>query len=132
MSLKLRYFTVTEAESLLPQIMELLTEARATKTMIEKKVDAWRKIHKKIKPADEAVMRGQVDFMASQLEAQLNKIAALGCIPKDLDQGLIDFPARIDNREGYLCWKVGEGKIRFWHNLTDGYAGRKPLRAKEA
>jgi hypothetical protein len=66
--------------------------------------------------------------MASQLEKTLGKIADLGCVPKDLDAGLIDFPTRIDGKEGYLCWKLGEKRITHWHNLTDGFSGRIKLK----
>lgn len=123
----LKYFTVEEAESLIPAITDAIKAAQETKTRIEKKVDDWRKVHKSVTEAEEAVLRGQVDFLASNLESQLGKISELGCVPKDLDLGLIDFPARIDKREGFLCWKLGEVKIEFWHNLTDGFSGRQPL-----
>ncbi len=46
---------------------------------------------------------------------------------KDLDLGLVDFPAILDGREVFLCWKQGETDIRFWHDLDAGYAGRQPL-----
>lgn len=121
----MKYFTVAEAEALLPDIIEILAAAQETKTHIENKVNDWRKVHANISEAEEAVLRGQVDYLASNLETQLGKISELGAVPKDLDLGLVDFPARIDGREGYLCWKMGEKKISFWHTLTDGYTGRK-------
>lgn len=46
---------------------------------------------------------------------------------KDLDRGLVDFPALIDGREVFLCWEQGEPDIQFWHDLEAGYAGRQPL-----
>lgn len=131
MSLRLKYFTVEEANQLVPKITEILVAARETKTMIERKVDDWRKVHKSIGPAEEAVLRGQVDFLASHLETQLGEITELGCIPKDLDVGLVDFPARVDAKEAYLCWKFGEARVEHWHGLTDGFKGRKLLSGKE-
>lgn len=127
MSLKLKYFTVEEAQSLIPKITGVLTAALETKQQIERKVDNWRKVHKSIDDAHEAVLRGQVDFLASHLEKQLGEITDLGCIPKDLDLGLVDFPARVDSKEAFLCWRMGEKKINFWHGLTEGFQGRKPL-----
>lgn len=129
MTIKLRYFNVSEAEALLPTIIERLDKAKEAKERIEIKIDEWRKKHKKLSDADEAVLRGQVDYMASQLENILGEIAALGAIPKDLDLGLIDFPARLDGKEGYLCWKLGEKKVSHWHNLTEGFSGRKKIKA---
>jgi hypothetical protein len=46
---------------------------------------------------------------------------------KDLDRGLIDFPAIIGDREVFLCWEQGEDDIGFWHDLDSGYSGREPL-----
>lgn len=125
----MKYFTVEEANSLIPKLTEILVASQQTKTLIENKVENWRKVHKTIGAAEEAVLRGQVDFLASRLEEQLEKITELGCVPKDLDLGLVDFPARVDNREIYLCWKLGEQNVDFCHGLTDGFAGRKRLRS---
>ena len=46
---------------------------------------------------------------------------------KDLDRGLVDFPALRDGEEVLLCWQVGEGEVAYWHGLEEGFAGRKPL-----
>src|SRR5690348_14439778 len=125
MSLKLKYFTVEEANLQLPAITQTIQAARQTKEKIELKVDEWRKVQKKLKASDEALIRGQVDFLAAQLETELNRITEMGCVPKDLDLGLVDFPARIDGKEGYLCWKEGEASVGFWHGLTEGFSGRR-------
>jgi hypothetical protein len=124
----LRYFSIEEAEALLPKIRTIFDSANETKRLIEEKVDGWRKVHKKLNEAEEAVMRGQVDYLAARLEEQLGEIAEMGGVPKDLDEGLVDFPARINGKEGYLCWKLGEKKISHWHSLTEGFSGRKKLK----
>jgi hypothetical protein len=46
---------------------------------------------------------------------------------KDLDRGLVDFPAFVGGREVFLCWERGEEDIEFWHDLASGYAGRERL-----
>ncbi|MBI1956088.1 MAG: DUF2203 domain-containing protein [Acidobacteria bacterium] len=53
-----------------------------------------------------------------------------GCLVKDLAIGLVDFPCRLGDREVYLCWKLGEPSIQFWHNTDEGFAGRKPIDEK--
>ncbi|MEE8369781.1 MAG: DUF2203 domain-containing protein, partial [Dehalococcoidia bacterium] len=55
------------------------------------------------------------------------EVEALGCELKDIDQGLIDFRAALDGEEVYLCWKLGEPKIGWWHSLQAGFSGRQPL-----
>ena len=51
----------------------------------------------------------------------------LGIVVRDIDRGLIDFPAIVDGREVYLCWQLGEDEIAFWHDLESGFGGRQPL-----
>jgi hypothetical protein len=51
----------------------------------------------------------------------------LGLLVKDLDEGLVDFPALRGDEEVLLCWRLGEGEVAFWHSLDEGFAGRKPL-----
>jgi len=58
----------------------------------------------------------------------INRIEAHGCVVKDLDLGLLDFPALRDGRPIYLCWKSGETQLAHWHGTDEGFADRKPLR----
>jgi hypothetical protein len=57
----------------------------------------------------------------------LDQIHATGCVVKDLDSGLVDFPAVLKNEEVYLCWRLGEDRIRFYHRQDEGFSGRKPI-----
>ena len=75
-----------------------------------------------------AVSQGQVEFLYSEVRHRLETLLDLGCVPKDMDQGLVDFPARIPGYgEGYFCWKAGEAEVGHWHGLTEGFSGRKPI-----
>ena len=71
--------------------------------------------------------RQQREQSASALQETLQQIGSSGVLVKDLDIGLIDFPCLMNDREVYLCWKLGEGHIEFWHHIEDGFAGRKPV-----
>lgn len=55
------------------------------------------------------------------------EIQSLGIVIRDVDRGLIDFPAVRDGREVYLCWQLDEGEIAFWHDIEAGFGGRQPL-----
>ncbi len=57
----------------------------------------------------------------------LEQIQSTGCVVKDLEIGLLDFPAKINGEPVYLCWRLGEDRIRFYHAQDEGFAGRKPL-----
>ena len=58
---------------------------------------------------------------------RVNAVHERGAIVKDLDTGLIDFPARLHGEEVLLCWRLGEEQVEHWHGLEEGFAGRKPL-----
>ncbi|MFZ0032874.1 MAG: DUF2203 domain-containing protein [Candidatus Cybelea sp.] len=55
------------------------------------------------------------------------RIESLGCVVKDIDLGLVDFPAMLDDEEINLCWKLGEPSVAYWHAADEGFAARKPL-----
>lgn len=62
-----------------------------------------------------------------QMESLIQRIQATGAEVKDINSGLLDFLALREGREVYLCWQYGEDRIRFWHDLEAGFAGRQPL-----
>ena len=62
-----------------------------------------------------------------QLRAALAQLQEAEVVLRDLDRGLVDFPAIRDGREVYLCWVEGEDEIGYWHDLEAGFAGREPL-----
>jgi hypothetical protein len=64
---------------------------------------------------------------AGRLRAVVEEIQDTGCLIKDLDIGLIDFPTLFRGTEVYLCWKLGESAIEFWHGVDEGFRGRKPI-----
>src|SRR3954452_20187561 len=64
---------------------------------------------------------------ADAIAACAEEIIAAGAQIKSLEDGLIDFPSRRDDEPILLCWKLGEGEIRYWHGVDEGFAGRKPL-----
>ena len=64
---------------------------------------------------------------AESIEDALEKIQSTGCVVKDLEVGLLDFPARLNGEDVYLCWRLGEDRIRFYHRQDEGFSGRKPI-----
>ena len=63
-----------------------------------------------------------------RLREYVEELRALGVEPKSGTEGLVDFPALLDGRKVYLCWKLGESRVLFWHDLEAGFVGRQPLR----
>jgi hypothetical protein len=61
------------------------------------------------------------------LRAEVERISGLGIILRDVESGLVDFPAERDGNEVYLCWRLGEDHVGYWHPPETGFAGRRPL-----
>jgi hypothetical protein len=68
-------------------------------------------------------MQGVID----QMSAAVARIDALGISLRDIERGLIDFPALANGRPIWLCWRLGESEIAHWHDLDAGFGGRRPL-----
>jgi hypothetical protein len=71
--------------------------------------------------------KGDFDELVGELERCVEELEALGVVVKDVDLGLLDFPARRADTEVWLCWHVGEDSVSFWHGHDEGFAGRKPV-----
>ena len=80
-----------------------------------------------IPPASLAEATAAVAELARELARLVDEIGSCGAQVKDLDSGLVDFPARRRGETVLLCWKLGEEEIRYWHRIEDGFAGRRPL-----
>jgi hypothetical protein len=130
-----RRFTLEEAQQLLDSelraLAERMVEERAKSRDLESR---WRKLVIAIGSNGGNMERPEVrDLQAAvqashaELEEIVGKFTAEGVQVKDMDRGLIDFPAWVGDQDALLCWHVGEERIAFWHSPEDGFAGRKPL-----
>ena len=71
--------------------------------------------------------QGEYQALARALGACVERLDELGVVVKDLDSGLVDFPAQREGEPVLLCWRVGEGEVAYWHDLVQGFAGRRPI-----
>lgn len=130
-----RFFNRDEAEELLPMIGRSLREARKHKKSLDNLDQDLSQAAARIMMLggsvppyqDLAKKRSERQEFASKIEETVSRIQETGCVVKDLDEGLVDFPSMRDGREVYLCWKLGERRIEYWHSMEEGFAGRKPL-----
>jgi hypothetical protein len=117
-------YTVQEANALLPYLAPLLVELRekfeesaqirltmariaASNGWSERRVE-WRRTLERVADLMERLREYNVEL-------------------RDVSTGLVDFPARIEGRDAWLCWRLGEPEVAYWHGPEDGFAGRKPL-----
>lgn len=78
-------------------------------------------------PAETRRVRLRMQGVIDQMSAAVARIDALGITLRDIERGLIDFPALVSGRQVWLCWQLGEDDIAFWHELETGFGGRRPL-----
>jgi hypothetical protein len=78
-------------------------------------------------PQEPSELEEQLEREAEAVARAVDELQGLGVLVKDLDRGLVDFPALRDGEEVLLCWQVGEDAVAYWHGLEEGFAGRKPL-----
>ena len=131
--MRAKHFTLQEAESLLPRLRDLLPELQARKRSLDEMQARLADFGEKLSGnghmsgGGDAALRRQVQEEADALEALLEQLNQLGCEIKDFDLGLVDFRTIRGGREVYLCWKLGEDSIQWWHDLESGFGGRRPL-----
>ncbi len=130
-----RYFTLEQAERLLPEVEHALRDAIFQKTEYQAAEGELNRATQHIRmaggsrvsPGPFLALRARKDAASSALAAAVERVTGLGAQIKDLDIGLIDFPTLYRGREVLLCWKLGEQQIAFWHGLEEGFRGRKPI-----
>lgn len=130
-----RHFTLEEAERLLPDLDKPLREAIALKTHFDQADAELQSSSERlmmlggalVDPGKLLARRARRDALAARLKESVDSIQQCGCVVKDLDMGLVDFPTLFRAEEVYLCWKLGESRIHFWHGIREGFRGRKPI-----
>ena len=130
-----RYFTLSEAEALLPSVrarLESAINSRAELAAIDAELqELMARISmaggSEINPTKVARRKIERSSLVKSIEGAIDFIQTSGCVVKDLDMGLLDFPALLGNDEIYLCWKLGEPRIEWWHRINDGFAGRRRI-----
>jgi hypothetical protein len=131
MSAATRTFTVEQANRMLPLVRRIVRDI----------VDAHRAWSRAVQSYETAAtwtradapsnhvtaLEDEVRRLAAEIEGYLVELRELGVDFKGFEQGLVDFPGEREGRVVYLCWKLDEDEVKFWHEVTDGYAGRQPI-----
>ena len=129
-----RLFTIAEAEDLLPRVVPILEAIRDARQVMARSEATLDKLLGPTRSNGHAVPRERVEAeraatmrAMAELRARTAELDELGIELKDPDTGLIDFRSRRQGRIVYLCWRLGEERIAWWHELDTGFAGRQPL-----
>ena len=121
-----RHYTVDQANAALPFVVERLERLRSARLQLED--EEAREALGEAAPVNGGGAPGRVvseGFLG--LQRAIGELQAMEIVLRDLERGLVDFPALRDGREIYLCWEEGEERVEFWHDIEAGYAGRQPL-----
>src|SRR5437868_6331134 len=122
-----RFFTLSQAEKLLPKVESAIREAILRKSEFDRAEAEWQGFSRRLMESggmqvDRSRLLDQKkrrESAAQDVNNAIERVQEFGCIVKDLDIGLIDFPTLLDGQEVYLCWKLGESGIRFWHGVHE-------------
>ena len=130
----MRHFTPEEANAALadvrPLVEQMVAHRRAHVEALVRQEELEGRIRGNgggIPPAELADAAAEVEREARSLARVIDEVTELGVEVKDIDEGLVDFPALREGEPVLLCWKLGEDEIRYWHTLEGGFAGRRPL-----
>jgi hypothetical protein len=122
-----KFFTLQEANEALAQIRHWMDELQAIRlNILARQPEVWPVVERSAgNGGSQAASKVVREF--ERIDTLVHQIQATGAIFKDINLGLLDFPALKDDREVYLCWKYGEGEIAYWHDIDAGYAGRQSI-----
>jgi hypothetical protein len=124
-----KYYTVEQANKTLPLVRRIVTDIVAA---YSERLDLIKEYgHLDYDLETMTIRRQELDSLLHDLTDRINdhidELEKIGVVFKGFEPGLVDFYAMMDDREVFLCWKLGEARVGYWHELNAGYAGRQPL-----
>jgi hypothetical protein len=127
-----RLFTLDQARALLPQIREIAGRMRELKAMLDRHHAAFAFLAPRVQAEPHLIAtldyhRAAIQRLVADIHRHMAVVHALGAEVKGIEQGLVDFPTKREGRVVYLCWRIDEPDIAWWHELEAGFRGRQPL-----
>jgi len=133
---KKKYFTADEANAALPLVRAIVRDIAALSSDLRDRQERLTRVGAAQRGSLSGVYQEEVHLAEAEIERDSERLLdyarelkELGVELKDYFTGLVDFPCRMDDREVYLCWRLGEPEVAYWHELEAGFAGRQCLRA---
>jgi hypothetical protein len=130
-----RFFTVEEANDLLGELQLVFGRISQVRSELKPLIESLGGADVAVAilqdggtaPPGREADAARLQRLAGEITAAIERVNALGCLVKDLDQGLVDFYALRDDEPVFLCWQFGEPAVTHWHPLDEGFSGRQPL-----
>ncbi len=140
-----RFYDLDDANARLPELREILGSLRDQRGVLirlrdqvlerqeaveagsGRAADTAGESGEAVSDAELRLIRLRMQGVIDQMQAGVARIDALGIALRDIESGLIDFPALVSGRQVCLCWRLGEDDVEWWHEMTSGFSGRQPL-----
>ena len=123
-----KLFTPIKANSILPEVKaKFVRILNQRNNIMELQVELNSIVNLESSHEEYFMKKRLVNKALTELYKDIEELEGLGILIKSFEEGLLDFPSKRFNEEVWLCWKIGEDKIRFWHGKNEGFMGRKPL-----
>jgi hypothetical protein len=123
-------YTLDEARLLLPQIRSTLLQLAIERRRADASHD---ELHRRLRheangdPADQARLEATTEELRARVRDLLDHLESLGVVIRDLDAGLVDIPTVRDGEPAWLCWRIADPELGYWHTTREGFSTRRPL-----
>ena len=126
------FFTTTEANNVLPDVIKKFEHALAKKNEVSKLEQQLQMSLSTTNSFEEYVsLKQNLNSAITKFYESVEILENTGVVVKSIEQGLLDFPSKRFDEEVWLCWKYGETEIKFWHEKDSGFMGRKPVEVND-
>ena len=127
-----KYFTVAEAERTLPLVRRIVSDITTLYPQWRDLISRHELLSARSNPAwgespEQLAVQREIESVAAKIADYQDELNRVGCVLKDPQIGLVDFCGKLDGRDIFWCWKLGEERIGHWHEIDAGFAGRRPL-----
>ena len=121
-------FTIDEANTILPKVKKKFDEILCCKNNVMDIQEELQNLSDSNCSFEKFIKKKQeLNHIVTSLYQMIQELEDMGVMVKSVDEGLLDFPSIRDHKEIWLCWKLGEDKVKFWHGKDEGFMGRKPI-----
>ena len=125
--MSVRYFTVDEANELLPELEPLVGRVLALRARITSQSRELGGLLTDLSSNIGGPLPTRLAGEFAEVEGLVSRIQSYGCVLKSLEAGLLDFLCERDGRDVFLCWRYGEPRVEYYHELHTGFQGRRPV-----
>ncbi len=127
----LTFFTPLEVNSILPEVQRMLLDLSSKKNQIGSERKVLEELASNVISEESERVHQKIRALMEEIERIIGLLEEMGCMVRHIDEGIVDFPALRYGKQVYLCWRLGESEVSFWHDMEKGFAGRSRLTVDE-